>query len=133
MPLVGSEFDELFLFSRDKPNTRSQKHADCQHHQTLAQQAPTPPLSASTDELRRLQREDTTLAGARKFATNPDSFSVGQFYWNDGLLYHQWKPSKKAPELVIKQLVLPVQCRSKVLKLAHNIPLAGHLGKDKTR
>ena len=135
VPLVGSEFDEeLFLLTRDKPKkTRSQKRADCQHHQTLAQQAPTPPLSVSTDELRRLQREDTTLAGARKFATNPDSLSVGDFYWNDGLLYHQWKPSKKAPELVIEQLVLPVQCCSKVLELAHNIPLAGHLGKDKTR
>ena len=57
VPLVGSEFDEeLFLLTRDKPKkTRSQKRADCQHHQTLAQQAPTPPLSVSTDELRRLQ------------------------------------------------------------------------------
>ena len=78
VPLVGSEFDEeLFLLTRDKPKTRSQKRADCQHHETLAQQAPTPPLSVSTDELRRLQREDTNLAGACKFATNPDSLSVG--------------------------------------------------------
>ena len=44
LPLVGSEFDEeLFLLTRDKPKkTRSQKCADCQHHQTLAQQAPIP-------------------------------------------------------------------------------------------
>jgi len=94
-PLVGSEFyEELFVSTRDKPKkSRSQKRADCQHHQTLAQQAPSPPLSVSTDELRRLQQADTTLAGAHKFATNPDSLSVGQFYWRDGLLYHQWKPS----------------------------------------
>ena len=30
------------------------------------------------------------------------------------------------------QLVLPVTCRSAVLHLTHTIPLAGHLGRDKT-
>ena len=30
------------------------------------------------------------------------------------------------------QLILPVPCREKVLKLAHTIPLAGHLGQRKT-
>ena len=28
--------------------------------------------------------------------------------------------------------MLPLQCRKEVLELAHSIPLAGHLGKDKT-
>jgi len=59
--------------------------------------------------------------------------SEGQYYWRDGLLYHQWKPLQKAPELVIEQLVLLVQCHSKVLELAHSIMLAGHLGKEKPR
>ena len=30
------------------------------------------------------------------------------------------------------QLVLPSRCRSVVMELAHSIPLAGHLGKNKT-
>ena len=41
-----------------------------------------------------------------------------------------WTPkgSKKA----IEQLILPKQCHQTVCKLAHTIPLAGHLGQDKT-
>ena len=33
---------------------------------------------------------------------------------------------------MVEQLVLPVRCRGVVVKLAHEIPLVGHLGKDKT-
>ena len=29
-------------------------------------------------------------------------------------------------------MVLPLQCRQAVLRLAHGIPLAGHLGRNKT-
>lgn len=32
----------------------------------------------------------------------------------------------------IEQLVLPLQCRKAVLKLAHEIPRAGHMGRRKT-
>ena len=32
----------------------------------------------------------------------------------------------------MEQLVLPTQCRKAVLQLAHDIPLAGHLGRQKT-
>lgn len=31
----------------------------------------------------------------------------------------------------IEQLVLPQRCRTTVLRLAHSIPLAGHLGRKK--
>ena len=34
--------------------------------------------------------------------------------------------------MTVDQLVLPVQCRKSVLKLAHEIPLAGHMGWKKT-
>ena len=32
----------------------------------------------------------------------------------------------------MEQLIFPVPCREKVLKLAHTVPLAGHLGQKKT-
>ena len=32
----------------------------------------------------------------------------------------------------MEQLVLPKKCREDVLKIAHDIPLAGHMGKEKT-
>ena len=35
-------------------------------------------------------------------------------------------------DMALEQLILPVQCRHGVLQLAHTIPLAGHLSKDKT-
>ena len=35
-------------------------------------------------------------------------------------------------DMAVTQLVLPLQCRQTVFKLAHKIPLAGHLGRDKT-
>ena len=50
---------------------------------------------------------------------------------HDGLLYHLWTPRQKPTETV-KQLVLPEQFHQMVCKLAHTIPLAGHLGRDKT-
>lgn len=33
----------------------------------------------------------------------------------------------------VEQLVMPRMCRRTVLELAHEIPLAGHMGKEKTR
>ena len=34
--------------------------------------------------------------------------------------------------MAVEQLVPPEKCRETVMKLAHSIPLAGHLGRDKT-
>ena len=43
-----------------------------------------------------------------------------------------WKPrDQSGPE--IRQVVLPRSYRQNVLKLAHNIPIAGHLGAEKTK
>ena len=57
------------------------------------------------------------------------------FFTKDGLLYRRWVPPDRGgegEEMAFDQLVLPRQCRKMVLKLAHTIPLAGHLGRDKT-
>ena len=67
-------------------------------------------------------------------STNPNGTSR-QLYEKDGLLYRRWMPPHRCCDgMEVEQLILPVQCRSRVLQLqlAHNIPLAGHLGKDKT-
>jgi hypothetical protein len=48
-------------------------------------------------------------------------------------LYHRWTPPGNNGELFeFEQLVLPIQCRKPVLDLAHKIPMAGHMGKNKT-
>ena len=42
-------------------------------------------------------------------------------------------PAGRGEEREIEQLILPKRCRRTVLKLAHEIPIAGHLGSEKTR
>ena len=45
----------------------------------------------------------------------------------------RWVPPQHGSEdMEIEQLVLPEQCHQGVIQLAHTIPLAGHLGEDKT-
>ena len=39
---------------------------------------------------------------------------------------------QKHSDKPIEQLILPKHCHQTVRKLAHSIPLAGHLGRDKT-
>lgn len=48
----------------------------------------------------------------------------------EGIYYRRWHP-RNAPGETYEQLVLPKTYRSKVLKLAHSMPMAGHLGRDK--
>ena len=57
------------------------------------------------------------------------------FKYVNGFLYRQWKP--RNPQRVsldqqYDQIVLPMPYRRKVLELAHDIPMAGHLAKAKT-
>ena len=84
--------------------------------------------------LRELQQNGTSLSKVCQLANHDiDCTTDKSYYWHDGLLYHFWKPHGQDAEIVVNQLVLPEQCRGKVLSLAHSIPLAGHLGKEKTR
>lgn len=57
------------------------------------------------------------------------------FYYNNGLLYRKWRPQGTADGDVrtCKQLVLPQQCRQPVLRLAHDVPMAGHTGVTRTK
>ena len=43
-----------------------------------------------------------------------------------------YRKTSSTEDHAVEQLVLPRQCRAMVLKLAHETPLAGHLGRNKT-
>ena len=43
------------------------------------------------------------------------------------------KPPGRPEGTAVEQLVLPSRCRRTVLELAHEIPIAGHMGKTKTK
>ena len=140
--------DELFEGGRTKRNlTRSQKRQGRRSHwedrnpteeileHPVGEDSSLPAhtLDISAEELKVLQSADPTLDAIRKAANgHPCSAGVG-FFQRDGLLYRRWTPPGRGKEdMEIEQLVLPMQCRETVLTLAHDIPLAGHLGKDKT-
>ena len=84
-------------------------------------------------QLTEWQREDDTLARARKLADEGKSVSSGkgliEFCRKRGILYHVYGKGGSQ----ISQLVVPKQLRETVIKLAHDPPMGGHLGAKKTR
>ena len=76
-------------------------------------------------------RMQTSLQEPRTLAED----QTQSFLHANGLLYCRWE-SWAARELGgdegVLQLVLPRECRHRVLQLAHTVPMGGHLGKKKT-
>ncbi|XP_065901363.1 uncharacterized protein [Dysidea avara] len=128
--VLSGEFDfgdDMFVDDRAvrSKKSRSDKRKDRYEWACLKRlQEDIPNVNQSKQELRKLQDE---VLGIRDMRER----SPKQFVEQDGLLYHVWTPKKKSGEAV-EQLVLPEQFHQIVCKLAHTIPLAGHLGRDKT-
>ena len=130
--------DSLFEGGRERiKQIRSEKRQYRQKHQkggessSLEKDRHT--LEISAQELISLQGTDPTLAEVRKAAKSYSSSAGVGFFEKNGLIYrHRIPPGRGTEDMAVDQLVLPQQCRSTVLDLAHRIPLAGHLGRDKT-
>ena len=72
-----------------------------------------------------MQRKDATLNKMREAAEGtPNSAGVG-FFLTERLLYRRWVPPGRREE---DEVELPKQCWEVVLRMGHEIPLAGHLG-----
>ena len=135
---LGEELDDtIFHGGREKlVQSRSQKREGRRIHR--AKVCSDPPVcmqntqDISAEELRILQETDPTLGVVRK-AVNKESRNRVSFVIKDGLMYRVVVMLLGDSEPYARdQLVLPSQCRSVVMELAHSIPLAGHLGKNKT-
>ena len=68
----------------------------------------------------------------REAATNPQEGYTVTFFFEQDLLYRRWVPKGKGRK-VQEQLILSVQCRSIILRVGHDVPAAGHMGKNETR
>ncbi|CAL9707779.1 unnamed protein product [Knipowitschia caucasica] len=83
------------------------------------------------------QKSDVSLARLFDEAVKSegaDSMSTGYFI-RDGILMRKWTPLNVSPIeewSVVTQIVVPSQFRAEILNLAHDNPLAGHLGVRKT-
>ena len=93
------------------------------------------PRTIGADELKKLQAEDPSLTQVRRYAemAKEQAGEETGFRWADGVLYRQWKPRKPRQHETVEQIVLPAQCRQMVMKLAHDRPTGGHLGRKKTQ
>ena len=137
----GSPFDTLDLFNipaTKTPLTRREKRR-VRHEHGLVRAKDRPQLQPSKDlsleldkeKIKQLQESDSTLDQVRELSEDPEQ----PFFVKDGLLYRMWEPcawqGQDASEAVF-QLILPKDCRPLALKLAHSVPLSGHLGRKKT-
>ena len=85
-------------------------------------------LDFGVEELHTLQENDNTLADVRKGLKEGDP----RFMRKASLIYRSPGIGESHTDQGIEQLVLPLKCRDAVLKLAHEAPLAGHMGRNKT-
>ncbi|KAJ1134269.1 hypothetical protein NDU88_000722 [Pleurodeles waltl] len=84
------------------------------------------------EELNVAQQTCPTLEGLRQQAVkqaNGDVSDSHGVYWEDNLLYTEARDPKPG---AARRLVIPQEYRKFLLTLAHDIPLAGHLGQMKT-
>ncbi|KAJ1176268.1 hypothetical protein NDU88_001550 [Pleurodeles waltl] len=84
------------------------------------------------EELSVAQQTCPTLEGLRQQAVkqaNGDVSDSHRVYWEDNLLYTEARDPKPG---AARRLVIPQEYRKFLLTLAHDIPLAGHLGQMKT-
>lgn len=93
------------------------------------------PFWGTPQDFGQEQRQDSTLAGYRKEATSPQGdISQERFEWEKGLLYRvTGGTGSGAAQIPKRQLIVPRKYRAELLKLSHDIPLAGHLGVRKTK
>ena len=57
------------------------------------------------------------------------------YYVENGVLMRKWQPLHSGQNegwRVVNQIVVPEQCRQEILHLAHEAPMVGHLGINKT-
>jgi len=116
---VGSEKDKGPRKTRSEKRERRHKHAKAKRACDGVLN-----LNLTMEELRKLQEEDPLIQDLRK--SRPDKV-VEQ----DGLWYSLWV-RKHHPGHMVEQLLLPKQYHQIVCKLAHSVPIAGHLGQEKT-
>ena len=84
------------------------------------------------EHLIKLQQQDANLIHVFEQVIDVD-FPIGKayFYVTVGLLMHHDIVRKTRQEA--DQIVIPRSLRTKILKMAHDIPAAGHLGIHKTK
>nr|KAG5705487.1 hypothetical protein BaRGS_009140 [Batillaria attramentaria] len=90
--------------------------------------------TVTREELVRLQQDDPSLARTRNLAaagTTKPSGKQGRvrFLWRKGVLQREYT----GPSGTFYQICVPERLRPGLLRLSHDVPMAGHLGCKKTQ
>lgn len=94
-------------------------------------------FSLSRKQLIKAQADDVEVSELMAKALSIDDIAkvpIG-FYWKDGVLMRKFRPPDVAADeewAVVSQVVVPKVYRNEILSMAHNLPLGGHLGVNKT-
>uniref|UniRef100_A0A8C5PG58 Gypsy retrotransposon integrase-like protein 1 n=1 Tax=Leptobrachium leishanense TaxID=445787 RepID=A0A8C5PG58_9ANUR len=110
---------------------------------TVSQNRPTPPFGPdntpaltrdSPTDFAQATRDDITLAPYRQQAgRDPGGLGEVRFAWDQGKLYRTSGGTSQGIDRVRhRQLVVPAKYRRDLLRIAHDIPLASHLGHRRT-
>ena len=91
-------------------------------------------VDSTPEDFARCQRQDATLTRAVTMADSGEVVQMpgGQvsYCWKGGAVHRIYRSSAGEE---VSQLCVPKSFRRKVLELAHDMPMGGHLGENKTR
>jgi hypothetical protein len=117
---AGTEFmfeEDLFGLST-KPKTRKSREEKRRHNRNWNR-------TTTTASLKSEQEKDTQV---QHWIQQENSDRIKHI---DGIVCRTWTP-RDSPGTTYEQIVLPRRYHHQVMKLAHDIPLSGHLGWEKT-
>lgn len=109
---------------------KSEEKKESQIDTHAASKVPVETKFCSAKELQQAQISDTSLDGVRKLVGVDQGDRNSYFIHRAGILYRIYVMQNHEQ---VCQIVLPKIFRKQVLGIAHDIPLAGHLGTKKTR
>ena len=111
--------------------TRAGARKQEEEEKTLLQKEKDSQVSPSPVETELAEAQAVGAVGAEmKCAETPQGCTLDDDLFSGGRSKVKLTRSQNA-ELAVDQLVLPTQCRKALLQLAHEVPIAGHLGKHK--
>ena len=107
--------------------------------QTPPHEQPNKWLNINKHELVKFQQSDNTLIGVRDRVVPLEDVSKLRVcvYKDEGVIMRKWEPKVATDNARtskrVDQVVVPLQCRKSILGLAHDAPMAGHMGVTKTK
>ena len=91
------------------------------------------PFDITPEELKSLQGQDPSLnlcfEDAQTEKVKYFKFASSRYFLQDGLLYREYKKGSRSQN----KLVVPARLVPCVLRLAHDLPVAGHMGVARTK